>query len=99
MKKTIPQVEAIGSLTHNWFMKTIDRLFEETGLTIDEVAARAKMSPERVAAIEAGRWTPGPDERRRLAAAFGVPAESISWGHTMNRRNINYIRKGMKENF
>jgi transcriptional regulator with XRE-family HTH domain len=80
-------------------MKTIDRLFEITGLTVEEVAARAKLSVQRMAAIEAGRWTPNPKERERIAAAFGVPVDQISWGHTMNTRNIRYIRKGMKENF
>ena len=95
----IRQIDAERCLTHNGHMKTVDRLFEETGLTIEEVAARANLPPDRMAAVEAGRWTPSPAERVRIAAAFGVSVEEISWGHTMNRRNIKYIRKGMKENF
>jgi transcriptional regulator with XRE-family HTH domain len=80
-------------------MRTVEHLFEQTGLTCDEVAARAGLTVERVAAIAEGRWTPSPDDRARIAAAFGVPIEEISWGHTMNPRNIRYQRHGLKENF
>jgi transcriptional regulator with XRE-family HTH domain len=80
-------------------VKTIDLLFEESGLTIDEIAARAQLSIERMEAIADGRWTPGPDDRRRIAAAFGIPVEEVSWGHTMDPRNIRYHRFGLKENF
>lgn len=80
-------------------MRTVEHLFEQTGLTCDEVAARAKLPVERVAAIAEGRWTPSPDERARIAVAFGVPIEEISWGHTMNPRSIRYHRHGFKENF
>jgi transcriptional regulator with XRE-family HTH domain len=80
-------------------MRTIEHLFELTGVTIDEVAERAQLPVERVAAIAEGRWTPSPDERARLAAAFGVEVGEISWGHSMNPRNIRYRRFGLKENF
>lgn len=80
-------------------MRTVEHLFEQTNLTCDEIARRAKLPVERVAAIAEGRWTPSPDERARVAAAFGVPVEEISWGHTMNPRNIRYGRFGLKENF
>jgi hypothetical protein len=80
-------------------MKTIDLLFEETQLSIAEVAHRARMTPERVEAVVAGRWTPSPDERRRLAAAFGLGIDDISWGHTMAPRNIRYHQFGLKEVF
>ena len=81
------------------FMRTIDVLFEETGLAIDEVAQRAKLSPERVEAIAVGRWTPSPDERRRIAEVFGTTANEIAWGHTMDPRNVRYRRYGIKEEF
>ena len=80
-------------------MKTVDRLIEETGMTIEQLAEKAKLEPQRTQAIVDGRWTPSPKERVRIAAAFGVPVTEISWGHTMNFRNITYHRKGMKENF
>ncbi len=80
-------------------MKTIDLLFEECELTIDDVADRAGLPLARVEAIALGRWTPSPEERRRIAAAFGVALEEVSWGHSMDPRNIRYRRFGLKENF
>ena len=80
-------------------MKTVEHLFELTGLDIEDVAEKAGLQVERVAAIAEGRWTPSPDERARVAAAFGVPVEEVSWGHSMNPRNIRYRRHGLKENF
>ncbi len=78
-------------------MKTVDLLFEESGLSIEEVAHRAKLTPQRVEAIAAGRWTPSPAERERIAAAFGVGIDTISWGHTMDPRNVRYRRFGFKD--
>jgi len=66
---------------------------------LQQVAVAAGLEPARVAAIADGRWTPSPDERRRIAAAFGVDVEEVSWGHTMNPRNVRYGRFGLKENF
>jgi len=80
-------------------MKTVEHLIEQTGLMYREIADRAGLDIERVAAIAEGRWTPSPFERERIAAAFGVPVAEISWGHTMNPRNIRYGRFGFKENF
>ncbi len=80
-------------------MKTIDLLFEESELTIDDLAERARLTIERVEAIALGRWTPSPVERQRIAAAFGVAVDEVSWGHSMDPRNIRYRRFGLKENF
>ena len=80
-------------------MRTVEHLIEQTGLTYQAIADRAGLEVERVAAIAEGRWTPSPDERTRMAAAFGVPVAEISFGHTMNPRNIRYGRFGLKENF
>ena len=80
-------------------MKTIDLLFDESNLTIDDVAERARLSNTRVEAIALGRWTPSPAEREKIAAAFGVPVEEVSWGHSMDPRNIRYRQFGLKENF
>jgi transcriptional regulator with XRE-family HTH domain len=80
-------------------MKTVEHLFELSGLAIEDIAERAALPVERVAAIAEGRWTPSPDDRARLAAAFGVEVADISWGHSMNPRNIRYRRHGLRENF
>ena len=78
-------------------MKTIDRLFEETGFAIEDIAERAAMPIDRVEAIALGRWTPSPAERERIAQAFGVAREDVSWGHSMDPRNIRYRRFGFKD--
>ncbi len=80
-------------------MKTVEHLFEETQLTLRELAERAALPIKRVEAIVVGCWTPSPLERSRIAAAFGVPVEEVSWGHTMSPRNIRWIRYGLKEDF
>ena len=80
-------------------MRTVDHLLEQTGLSVEEIAERSGLAFERVAAIAEGRWTPSPDERDRIAAAFDVPVAEVSWGHSMNPRNIRYHRHGLKESF
>lgn len=80
-------------------MKTIDVLFEETGLVIEDVAERSGLSAARVEAILDGRWTPSPAERQKIASTFGVVVETISWGHTIAPRNVRYHRFGLKEDF
>jgi len=80
-------------------MKTVDLLFEETCLTVEDVAERSQLDAERVKAIALGRWTPSPQERSRIAKVFNVAVEDISWGHTLDPRNIRYRRFGMQEDF
>ncbi|MBS0261632.1 MAG: helix-turn-helix transcriptional regulator [Planctomycetes bacterium] len=80
-------------------MKTIDVLLEELQLSLEVVSTRARITPERVVAIIDGRWTPSPEERRRLATALGVAVDDISWGHTMAPRNVRYHQFGLKEVF
>ncbi len=80
-------------------MATVEFLLEKHDLTIDDVAERANLPLDRVEAIAVGRWTPSPEERRRIAAVFGSPAEEISWGHTMDPRNIRYRRFGIDKEF
>ena len=80
-------------------MKTIDVLLEELDLVLDELAERSGLAIERVASIADGRWTPSPAEREKLANAMGVSVADVSWGHTMNPRNVRYHRFGLKEDF
>ena len=80
-------------------MKTVEHLLDELDINLDELAKRAGLAIERTLAIADGRWTPSPAERERLAAALGVPVTEISWGHTMNPRNVRYGRFGLKEDF
>ena len=76
-------------------MKALDQLIEETGLTVEEIAAKAKLPPERVAAMLDGRWTPSPRDREKMAAVFGLVVEDVIWGHTMDPRNVRYRQFGL----
>jgi transcriptional regulator with XRE-family HTH domain len=80
-------------------VKTVDLLLEERGLDLEELARLAGIERARVEAIVDGRWTPSPAQRERIAAALGVSVTEISWGHTMNPRNVRYHRFGLKEDF
>src|SRR5260370_30363011 len=72
------------------WMKTIDILFDESQLTIEDIAERALLTPERVEAIAVARWTPSPAERQKIAAAFGVPVDEITWVHTKQPPTTRY---------
>jgi transcriptional regulator with XRE-family HTH domain len=79
-------------------MRTVDRLFEETGLTVEDIVERSGLPMSRVEAIAVGRWTPNPAERQKIAAAFNVTVEEVSWGHSIDPRNLRYRRFGFKDN-
>ena len=77
--------------------KTVDVLFDENDLTVEDIAEATRLPTERVEAIAMGRWLPSPSEREKMAEAFGVAVSDISWGHTLDPRNIRYRRFGLKE--
>ena len=80
-------------------MKTVDVLLEELNLSIEELADSSALPADRVLAIVDGRWLASPAERGAIAAALNFPIDQISWGHTMNPRNVRYHRFGLKEDF
>ncbi len=80
-------------------MKSIDMLIEQTGYTLEEIADRSGLTVDRIEAIAVGRWTPSPEERTKVATAFNVAVDQISWGHTMDPRNVRYRQYGLKEDF
>ena len=78
-------------------MKTLEHLFEETGLTLEDIAEQSGLALERVEAMVTGRWLPSPAERFKMAEAFGVAVEEVSWGHTMDPRNVRFRRFGFRK--
>jgi hypothetical protein len=54
----------------------------ERGLRVDDLLAAAVLDRKVLQAIIAGRYTPSPQQRQRVAAALGVAVEQISWEHT-----------------
>lgn len=79
--------------------KTLDHHSRELDVSADEIAVRTGLTRKRVEAIMAGRWTPSPADRERIAKALGVSVEDVIWGHTLDPRNLRYLRFGLKDQF
>jgi hypothetical protein len=63
-------------------LKSVAQLCAERGIDARQLAGHAGVDEQRVVAIVLGRWTPSPQERDRIAAAFGLTRDRIVWGHT-----------------
>jgi cyanate lyase len=61
--------------------KTVDELCVQFSMNHQQLAAKTGLDEGRVLAIVLGRWTPSPQERDKIAAAFGLTREKIVWGH------------------
>jgi transcriptional regulator with XRE-family HTH domain len=60
---------------------SVERLCDERGIDARQLAERSGVDERRVRAIVLGRWTPSPQERDRIAAAFGLSRDRVAWGH------------------
>ena len=60
---------------------SVAELCKQRQMTAHSLADACGLDPSRVDAIAQGRWTPSPAERGKIAAALGVTAEDIAWGH------------------
>lgn len=61
--------------------RSVAELCQEKTVTLDELVVRSRLEVSRVQAIVLGRWTPSPEERRRIAEALGATVDDIAWGH------------------
>jgi len=62
--------------------RSVTEWMAERGVTPEEVLASSALDRKVFDAIIHGRYTPSPQQRRRLAAALGVAPEQVLWGHT-----------------
>jgi ribosome-binding protein aMBF1 (putative translation factor) len=62
-------------------IKTVADWMTERGVALPELIQTSALDARVVEAIACGRYTPSPEQRRRLAAALGVGVEEISWDH------------------
>jgi hypothetical protein len=62
-------------------IRSVEELCAASGIDFKQLAAKAELDERRVQAIVAGRWTPSPAERDRIAAVFGLSRDQIAWGH------------------
>jgi len=76
---------------------TIDVLLDQLQLTVEDFSEKTGLSFDRAEAIALGRWTPSPSDRQRIADSLEVEIGSVSWGHTMDPRNVRYRQFGIPE--
>ena len=60
----------------------------ERGLDLAGLVAAAGLDERVVKAIVAGRYTPSPEQRRRLATALGVTPDDVAWGHVAQVQHV-----------
>jgi transcriptional regulator with XRE-family HTH domain len=61
--------------------RTVSEICVELAITIEQLAERSGLERGRIEAIILRRWTPSPEDRRRIAAVLGVAVDDIAWGH------------------
>jgi transcriptional regulator with XRE-family HTH domain len=60
----------------------------KNNVTVEQLAERSGLDYNRVAAIVSGRWTPSPEERKKIADQFGMTIHEIGWGHSTPIQHI-----------
>ena len=61
--------------------KSVAELCQQQQVSLEVLIEKSGLDKSRAQAIVEGRWTPTPDERRRIADALGVQPGDITWGH------------------
>jgi hypothetical protein len=62
-------------------VKSVSQWMMERGIDLPALVAASRLDSRVAEAIVAGRYTPSPDQRERLASALAVQPEEIAWGH------------------
>jgi ribosome-binding protein aMBF1 (putative translation factor) len=62
-------------------IKTVTEWMADRAIALAELVSASGMDERVVKAIVNCRWTPSPEDRRRLAAALGVETTQVAWGH------------------
>ncbi len=61
--------------------KTVVQWMTERSLLLPDLIKASGLEDRVVKAIVESRYTPSPEQRRRLACALGIAPEQIAWGH------------------
>jgi hypothetical protein len=62
-------------------VKAVADWMAERGIDLPALVAASGLDKRIVEAIAHGRYTPSPEQRRRVAAALGVAPDQVAWGH------------------
>jgi transcriptional regulator with XRE-family HTH domain len=69
-------------------VRTLTEWMTERGLDLAQLIEASGLEDRVVQAVAAGRYTPSPEQRRRLADALGVGADEIAWGHVAQVEHV-----------
>ena len=69
-------------------VKTLSEWMTERGLNLSRLIEASGLEDRVVQAVAAGRYTPSPEQRRRLANALGVDPDEIAWGHVAQVEHV-----------
>lgn len=61
--------------------RSIEELCKEHQMTVQELIEKTGVDDHRLVAIYMGRWTPSPEDRKKIASAFELEVDDITWGH------------------
>ncbi len=70
-------------------VKTVAEWLAERGIGLPELITESELDERVVKAIVGGRYTPSPEQRRRLSAALGIDPEQVAWGHQAQVEHIH----------
>jgi len=73
-----PARDKIGAV-----VKPIAWHMAEAGISVDQLASTTGLAAKLIKAIVSGNYTPSPSQRQLLAAALGIEADDVSWGHAV----------------
>ncbi|MDP7205119.1 MAG: hypothetical protein QGH11_06115 [Pirellulaceae bacterium] len=68
--------------------RSIEELCKEHQMTVQELIEKTGVDDHRLVAIYMGRWTPSPEDRKKIAAAFELEVDDITWGHVTPIQHI-----------
>jgi|TARA_B100000809_G_scaffold209518_1_gene212507 transcriptional regulator with XRE-family HTH domain len=68
--------------------RSIDELCKEHKLTVQDLIEKTGIDDHRVMAICMSRWTPSPEDRKKIAEAFELEVDDITWGHVTPIQHI-----------
>ncbi len=57
-------------------------------MSVEALVEQSGLERKDVRAIVAGNYTPSPSQRKRLAVAIGVSADTIDWGHSVEVQHL-----------
>jgi hypothetical protein len=63
-------------------VKNVAEWMAERGIGLEQLLESSGLDRKVLTAIVSSQYTPSPQQRRRIALALGVDAETIAWGHT-----------------